>query len=151
PQQAQPAEIYQDFRGRQPLLSSLTLEGPDVEETVRAEEEGLRITLPATRTRMAPVGVSTTYRLVGDFEVTGTYVILAAEKAPKGIGAGVALNIATDPELRNFGKVGHFFRPNEGNVHLAEYWNKDTPKSYRVQAVPTQSRSGQVRLAREGS
>src|SRR5262249_39496579 len=142
--QAPTAEIYQDFRGRQPLQPSLTLDGPDADETVTAEDEGLRIKLPATRRRVAPVGVATTFRLSGDFEVTGTYLILSADRPPNGNGVGVALNIATDPELRNFAKVGRFVRPQKGHVHIAEAWNKDIPDNYKVQMVSTTTMSGRL-------
>src|SRR5947209_10499104 len=51
------AEVYQDFRGGRPLLPSLMLAGPDVDAVARAEDAGLRITLPATRPVNQPVRV----------------------------------------------------------------------------------------------
>lgn len=143
--------LYQDFRGTRPLLSDLTLEGPDADTAVKPEEEGLRITLPATRTKAAPVGVVAGLSLSGDFEITGRYQLIFADQPTRGNGVGVALNLASNSGLRKFAKVGQFHRPAEKNVFLTEYWDKDQPGSYQLRSVPTEVRSGQLRLVRERS
>src|SRR4051794_8932466 len=87
-------DLYQDFRHKRPLHDSLKLVGPDVEEAITAEEEGLRITLGATRKGHWPVEVTTDFPLSGDFEVTGTYELLSARRPTKGYGVGVHMNVA---------------------------------------------------------
>jgi hypothetical protein len=144
-------EIYQDFRRSRPLLPSLTLEGPDIDAVNKPEEEGLRIALPPTRRRTAPVGVATTAALAGDFEITGTYEILNADRPPGGNGVGVALNIASTGSLRNFAKVGRFLRANEGEAFVIESWGENQRDQYLLTCFPAQARKGRLRFAREGS
>jgi hypothetical protein len=144
-------EIYQDFRGSRPLVPELAMDGGDADRVAHPEEEGLRITMPATRRNNGPVGARLTFPLAGDFEITGTYELLSADPPAKGNGVGIALNLATDPELRNFAKLGRFLRVKQGSVFLAESWNKDRPGNYRAQPEPTQTRTGKLRLMREGS
>src|SRR5439155_805283 len=53
-------EVYQDFRNSQPLVPSFYMVGPDQQTTARAEDGGLRITLPAVRDFHHPVAVQAT-------------------------------------------------------------------------------------------
>ena len=145
------AEISQDFRGGQPLPPWLTLDGGDADEVARLEADGLRITMPPTRTRTGPVGVALTVSLSGDFEITGRYEILSADPPPRGNGVGVALNVAPDGDLQQFGKVGRFLRPGEGSVYVVESWNREQPGNSHCDCTPSQVRTGRLRLVREGS
>jgi serine/threonine protein kinase/DNA-directed RNA polymerase subunit RPC12/RpoP len=151
PKEPFPSEVYQDFRGDKPLISSLTPDGPDFDALARPEDRGLRFTLPPTRSHIAPVGVAMKVGISGDFEITGTYELLTIDQPLRGHGVGVALNIGTKPDIRNFAKVGHFLRVGDGSVYLAETWDKDTPDAYQIQWLPTAARTGQLRLERVGS
>jgi serine/threonine protein kinase len=144
-------EFYHDFRGGGPLPTELALEGGDADEMAHPEAGGLRVTMPATRRRSGPVGVATTFPVTGDFEITGTYELLSADQPPRGNGVGVALNIATDPDLDHFAKLGRFRRLQNGHVFVMESWNGRQHRAYRNDFVPTEVRTGQLRLAREGS
>jgi Protein of unknown function (DUF1583) len=144
-------EIYQDFRNSRPLLPSFRLWGPELDAVVSPEPAGLRITLPATRTVNKPVQIAATFTIVGDFEITGSYDLLAADMPAKGYGVGVSLNIADDNALNKFAKVSRLMRPQTGSRFMAEYWVKDPPKDYQARGKPTETRSGQLRLAREGA
>ncbi len=150
--QTAPAEYYQDFRGKKPLQPFLKFTGPDISETKTPEEEGLRITLPKTGRSNQPVGVTFTENLVGDFEVTGTYEMLSADKPSKGGGSGVALNISFWSDMDIFAKVGRVVRVKEGESFVVEGWNRHLPGDNYVQtAVPALERTGQIRLKRAGA
>src|SRR5262245_45303545 len=104
--QAQPAvDLHHDFRGAAALPAFLKLIGPDVDKFARPEPEGLRITLPAKRKPAAPVGVRLTSHLSGDFEITGSFEVVAADIPPRGEGLTIALNITTDNNYTKFAKV----------------------------------------------
>ena len=144
--QEQPTkEVYQDFRNKRPLLESLRLAGPDIASATKAEDEGLRITLPAERDHHWPVEVVLNFPATGDFEMTGTYELLAGERPAKGYGVGVSLMLADNEKRKKFAKVSRLMRAKEGSVHLTEYW---TP--YQVKSTKTEAKAGQLRLVRVG-
>jgi Protein of unknown function (DUF1583) len=151
PGQLPPPDFYQDFRGSRPMLPSLQLLAPDADAVSTPEDGGLRITLPATRQDTQPVRLATKSGLSGDFELTGTFELLAADRPSSGYGVGVTLNVATDVTRKKFAKVGRLLRVKEGSVFLSEFWNKERPKDYRVQSIPTEARSGRLRLVRKGA
>jgi DNA-directed RNA polymerase subunit RPC12/RpoP len=143
-------EIYQDFRGKRDLLPEFRLVGPDVGNVVKAEEEGLRITLPKTRKDNSQnVEVAANFVITGDFEITGTYELLDAEMPTDGWGVGVCVSLADTHDINKFLKVGRYMRPKRGSVFYAEYWTKGA-KDFKAPWVKTETRSGQLRLVREG-
>ncbi len=148
-----PPEIYQDFRGGQSLLPSLRPIGRDFDTLARPEANGLRITLPADRNNHAPVGVGTSFSLVGDFVITATYELLSASQPSQGYGTGISLSVATNPQRTRFAKVGRFQRAKEGSVFATEFWIASPPKEkdWQFHSEPTEAQSGQLRLARDGS
>jgi Protein of unknown function (DUF1583) len=143
-------EFYQDFRGGRALHAALKLVGPDASMVAKREDLGLRITLAPTRAVNQPVEVKTMFTVSGDFEVTGTYELLAADQPTQGYGVGVSLNIATDEERTKFAKVARAMRVKDGSVYVTEFWNHDS-KAYKTSFVPTEVKSGQLRLVRKGS
>jgi hypothetical protein len=144
---AQPVEkdAYHDFRNKRPPDNAFRFGGLDPDGEMTAENEGLRITLPAERERHLLSEVNVGFPVVGDFEFTATYEILSAKPPIKGYGIGVNLTISTVAEPKKFGKLCRVLRPKEGNVYLAETWHK-----YRKHVKNTESMSGQLRLARIG-
>lgn len=149
-QQPSAKEVYQDFRGKPPLPPEFRLEGPDVKAVTKSEEAGFRITLPNTRKPNIPVQVAPTFAITGDFEVTATYELLAADMPKDGYGVGVSLNIATTNDLQKFLKISRVLRADAKSVFMAEYWTKGA-NDWRGPQVPTEVRSGQLRLVRVGS
>jgi hypothetical protein len=149
-QQPAAEEVYQDFRNRRPLLPSLILGGPDIDSETKAEDEGLRITLPATRAKHWAVEVRTGFSLSGDFEITGTYELLSGERPTKGYGLGVHLNIADNDGRTKLAKIGRVMRVKEGSVYFSQYWHKDEKKDSQTRTTETQTKAGQLRLARIG-
>src|SRR5207248_2553515 len=84
------------------------LVGPDAAAVAKPEEQGLRITLAADRPMLQAVGVVLNEPLPGDFEITGTYAIVALDEAAKGMGAGVNLLISPRPNMSKMAKVADF-------------------------------------------
>jgi hypothetical protein len=146
-----PAENYYDFRGGKPLPPELTRFGPNAEDVVKSEAEGLHVTLPTDGQQTNGWGVALRYTFTGDFEVTGSYELLSVAPPLKGAGAGVALNAMPAPDAKKFAKIGRFVRMDEGNIYVAETWNKGQAKDYHRMAAPTAAQTGMVRLSRRGS
>ncbi len=143
-------EIYQDFRGKRPLLPSLRWAGPDADMIVQPEEAGLRIALPSVRPDKHPVGVATQFALSGDFEITGGYEMLGGA-VPEAGNIGVALNLDTSTAPQKFAKLGYFLRAGKGACFIFECWNKADRNAYRYRQVYARARNGQLRLRRHGS
>lgn len=140
-------EIYQDFRGKKPLVDELKMIGPDRKEVTKTEEEGLRITLPKTRKSNQPVGVRLKFELAGNFEITSACEILAADKPPAGGAVGAALNLIARNDYKKFAKLGRFMLP-DGDFYVAEC--RIAGKT-QYKSMKTAARTGQYRLIREGS
>jgi hypothetical protein len=149
--------LYQDFRGSRFPQPPLYLDGPDATAVTTAEEGGLRITLPANRQAppWAPAGLVPSFRLSGNFEVTGTYKLLSTNRPTRGRGAGVVLWLATGwVQNTKFAEIARFLRPEPGedNVHGADYWVNVSggPNSGSRELAATEP-TGRLRLIREGS
>ena len=114
----QPAgkEYYQDFRGAKPLIDELKTFGADTAAVSQMEDGGMRFTLAAKREWKGPVGVQSHIPLSGDFEVTGTYEIIAIERPPVGTGwcrdqsANDQIIESRQAAVRHL-KYGNVFRP----------------------------------------
>jgi hypothetical protein len=144
------AEIYEDFRGKWPLSPSFYMVGPDLDEVVKSQAGGLRITLPANRGSHQPASVQATLVLSGDFEVTGSFEILSAKQPVGGYGAGVALNVADHDGREKFAGSARVFHPRTGSVFWAQFWTQTPRKEYKSGTVPSEARLGKLRLQRAG-
>jgi hypothetical protein len=145
-------EIYQDFRGGNPLGDDFRLGGAaDANAVAKFEPGGLRITLPAARPQHFPVEVCAKFSLFGDFDITGTYELLAAAQPTKGYGVGVALIVADSDKRDKFIKISRLMRPDEGSVYYSEFWTRFPPKDWQARPKKTNVRAGQLRLVRDGA
>ena len=142
-------ELVHDFRDGKPLPAWLVLNGPVEEAEINLADGGMRITLPAKRKSHQAVGVETKLVFSGDFEITAAFELLAIEQPATGYGVGVSLNLARAADRKLFGKIARFWRAQEGNVFISEFWNNDPPKFRRLKSVPTEARTGRLRLVRE--
>ncbi|HEY1376223.1 MAG TPA: DUF1583 domain-containing protein, partial [Gemmataceae bacterium] len=86
--------IAVDFRAGAPAVRNLRLYGPDAARLAKADDRGLRITLPAGRRDPSrDVGVELPIRLRGDFEATLGYELLALPDPAPQNGVGVQLRV----------------------------------------------------------
>ena len=150
-QAAPPTEFHQDLRHGHALLPPVSLVGPDAALVARPDDRGLRVTLPADRKRLQAVGIVAKFAIAGDFEITGAYELLSADRPERGFGVGVNLMISPAPDLKKVAKLCRFHRVKEGNAYLADMTLKEPEKKYQHHAEATQDRSGHLRLVREGS
>ena len=143
-------DVYQDFRKKAPLRAEFRLTGPGVEKVATPEDAGFRITLPKDRKDDRNVQVIPSFILTGDFEITGTYELLSADIPTDGWGVGVAITLSGTPDMHKFFKVGLFLRPKTGRVFMAEYFTEGA-NDWQGPQLPTNARSGQLRMVREGT
>src|SRR5688572_16159411 len=70
-------EYHPSLKGEGKPVPGLALHGPEANECVTFEPEGLRIKLPSTYPRQRPgTGVVTDFGVKGDFEITVSFEII---------------------------------------------------------------------------
>jgi RNA polymerase sigma factor (sigma-70 family) len=146
----QPTAFHHDFRLGLPLPEWLVMDGPVRDAAIDFGDNGLRITLPPKRAQHHAVGVATRLLFSGDFEITAAFELLSAGRPTGGYGVGVSLNLGRLSDRDLFGKVARFVRAQEGSVFVSEYWNNHPPKTYALESIPTETRTGRLRLVRQG-
>ena len=84
--------LTHDFRRAEALPRALRLLGP-TDGQMKLEQGGLRITLPAKRTDVAPIGVAPRFGVPGNFEVSASFEILSLEGPSEKNSAGVSMHL----------------------------------------------------------
>jgi serine/threonine-protein kinase len=142
-----------DFRGR-PLPPEFSFYGEPEGKFVKTEPEGLRITIPNTFLHpWGGVGLLSRFGLHGDFEITTTLEILQADEPDDGfgVGAGLRLNLATEPEGVSLVRIR---RPGVGQVI---FWDRSIhqPEAqqphFEAAMVPCTERIVRLRIKRAGA
>jgi serine/threonine protein kinase len=131
--------------------------GPNAEECVNFEPEGLRITLPSGwRTERDNTGVSLNLPVKGDFEVTFTYEILQ-EPSPR-VAGSQQTRISLGVRLENDGLTVATISRRVQSVGETQYlaWmmfpdETTGQKKQRGKGFATKAKSGRLRLCRTGS
>lgn len=143
------AEYRRDFRdGRDDargLKPEALAEGNDL---IRPRPGGLEVTVPPGADR--PAGVSTRFRLRGDFEVTAGYEIPADANPGSGATMDAELHLRPDGEWSNFASMNRSIRPEGEFLSYGRGTNLDGKRGYKGRKVPSRARSGRFRIAREG-
>jgi RNA polymerase sigma factor (sigma-70 family) len=156
PQGAEPVarddELYCDFRGSKPLPPFVKKVGVDAHTLIKPEDEGLRITLPATRKRTDKAGVKLAHRLAGDFEITTGFEILHADRPTGERGVGFSLYLTTATALEEGLGLERLTRAREGDLLLSFHMttDKDRKQHYQHKTQPSSMRAGQLRITRIG-
>ncbi len=122
-----------------------------LDERVRCEAAGVRVTLPAGE-GVPPSGLSTNVKIHGDFEITGSFEILKADRPSTGYGVGVSLYAAIDPKTNDSVSLAHRLMPDGKTVFVSNRMTpaKDKPKD-KLKTLPSRSAVGKLRLQRVGS
>jgi len=143
--------FYQDFRGNGPLHPIVRVFGPDANQVVFREPQGLRIRLPAKRPKALPVGVSPQFAISGDFEITGTYEILDAQASDSG--AGVNLRVIVGRPMREAADIARYRRKKEGDVFFVNRATVTAGQEPRRdwKTFPATATTGKLRLQRVGA
>jgi hypothetical protein len=127
--------------------------GSGASQALRADGQGLRITLDANRPQLDPVGVRTRFGVRGDFDITATCQMVKTDRPTKGIGAGARLYLRFDSPNRDLVSLSRVVRAKEGDSFLA--YHVHTPRggkqrdTFRVSEA--KSASARLRLVRTGT
>jgi serine/threonine protein kinase len=109
--------LFHDFR-KPPVPPSFSFWGDPEGKFLKAEPEGMRITLPATYVHpFGGIGYLIEQGLQGDFEVTATVEVLHADPPATGYGVGVVLAVnKADSARGEWASLGRQKRPQSGDV-----------------------------------
>jgi hypothetical protein len=142
------AEATHDFRGRPPPPGMVPF-GPLKDGFIKAEPEGLRITLPRDRDNMTTVGLSMALTLGGDFDITTAFEVLQADPPPPGTKTyGVGLLMSVNEAAR----VGRLTRANDWQVATWDRWaTVDGKRRFLFASSPATGKAGRLRLQRVGT
>lgn len=144
-------ELYQDFRGKNLNEKFLRLQGGDAALRVKAEPEGLRITMPA-EPKGTTVGVATRPATTGDFEIAVGYEILQADRPLMGNGVGLEMYLNTNTPTQEALAFYRMARPKDGEVYVCDKKTTiDGKRQTTRRTFPADSKSGQLLLTRKGS
>jgi len=145
----QPAGVIdQDFRSKEAPAAPLKFVPPKAGEWVKAEEEGLRVTLTANEAKGRVVAIASESPLVGDFEITASYEVLSVGQPQIGYGAGVNLTIQPDGAQAKLANVARYWLADGRDGYVARVkknGNVNRPP------IPTDAKTGRLRLKREGA
>jgi hypothetical protein len=146
--------IYQDFRGKKYDEKLFRREGPEVAKRIKTEPAGLRITLPAEQQKPVAVGLVSTARIKGDFEISVGYQILMVGKARLAVpGVGFELYLMTDTPTKE--AVAFFCIMNaegEGKFALSRAaTTKKGKREFQNAFFPAMEKTGTLRIARRGA
>jgi hypothetical protein len=153
-QAGEPGDVYQDLRHQQPQLPSLRMTGAFLAKYTIREPEGLRVTLPAKREKYSTIALQTDFRVSGDFEITATYELFAADVPDNpdkpGAVVGVNIYIIQGDDGKRFARVGRFNTQKRGHVYEISHTDRDRENSTTMQRFPTDQWAGQLRFVRKG-
>jgi hypothetical protein len=145
-------EYYLSFKGRPQNDKDFRLVGPDAEQCVKFEPDGLRISLPTGHPKEhPPTGLATGIVVQGDFEITLSFTILKEPEpenaGPIGTRFGLLVGIGTQP--KDVARVTRSVNPSVGTQFVA-WTNADGGEKHIPNSRPTTATSGRLRLVRSG-
>ena len=142
--------FYFDFRGAKDAPPAFDLRN----RWMKPEAEGMRITLPPERPHMNAVelGMKLPNPIMGDFEITATYQLLATETPTGNFGVGVALNINTVRPFPDMARIARVTRAGSREVIAWERGEIEPGKQQQWARgeQPASAMEGRLRLKRTG-
>jgi hypothetical protein len=141
-----------DFRAGLDALPGVSLYGPLAPSAVKADPQGLRITLAQGRPDPSPVGVELRQRLGGDFEVSLGYELLALGGEAPRYGAGLGWRLLFEgpyPHTAVFSRVRAQAGEQYGAFHLVP--GPGDKEQYVGQNYTAGGPKGRLRLVRVGT
>jgi hypothetical protein len=144
------AEYRQDFRDGRYDPRRLKLEGPEGQkDLVKPGRDGLEITVPPGADK--PVGVSTKFRVRGDFEVTASFEVPSDVRSEAGATTDAELYLRPIGEWSNFASMNRSIRPEGTFLSYGRGSLLDGRRTYNGRKIPFRAPSGRFRIARTGS
>jgi hypothetical protein len=154
-------EEAHNFRGRNYDAQRFRKQGPDPDNYITAEEEGLRIRFAPGKAPGQAVGVSWRGRIIGDFDTSARFDILTMEPPQRGNAVGVELYLmldepkgakATERDGIPFSRLWRVGAKTPTAVFQlrTNVDGKRIGKGYRETPLDTDGKHGVLRLVREG-
>jgi WD40 repeat protein len=150
-------DYHQSFKGAPADAPSFEPFGPDAEQCVKFEPDGLRITLPAGYNgERGAVGLATHIAAHGDFEITTNFEVLAE---PTTADAGkndtrFSIMAGFESPKQDVARVTRGVRADSGPQFVAwsALWDAQQGKNKNhYGSRPTSAKTGRLRLVRSGS
>lgn len=143
--------FQQNLRGSNSGEPMLTLTSADAAEHAEPTAEGYLFSLPASDAPLPPAGLLTQFRVRGDFEITAGFEIVGLTPPATGYGSGASLFVLCNS--RDGATVARFAMPKAGEAIVTDRMSPAglSGDKHDVQTAPTRSKSGKLRLAREGA
>src|SRR5262249_22989967 len=141
------------FRGRSYDPQSFKPTGSNPARAMRADVQGLRITMPPEHNSKLPVGFVPHFGVRGDFEITLSFEILRIDKPASGTGAGVSIWIRTTSATDEAATIGRAVRSGGEQVffsHRASTPIEKKREHHSGKPLATECRTGKLRLTRNG-
>jgi hypothetical protein len=161
PETAPVREFEQSFKGGTDIPRGFELSGPLADQDVKVEPAGLRITLPpGSNGNGQGTGLSSTFGVKGDFEITVAFEILQetppAPPTPGGPDRQTrfTLGATLDREGFNMTTFSRRVHANADTQFLAwvTLWDEAAGKNrQKAKGFPTTAMTGRIRLARTGA
>ncbi len=151
-------DLHIDFRNKNPANIKLWRTNPDPMNLMKAEPEGLRITVPADPKLTGGIGFLGPAPIKGDVEVTLGYEILEAAPPKNGFGVGIEFYLKTDSPTKEAVGLYRHVRPNGNDVYSCTQMTS-TEKGQRVPVrgsghgdvdFPAHAKAGRLRITRVG-
>jgi len=145
-------EFVQDFRGRTFDPQQFRPTG-SLRRALRADAQGLRLTLAESSGIKLPVGLVARCGVHGDFEITLAYDVLRIDKPAAGSCAGVSVYITLVSPERKAATLVRGVRPSGEQVYLCHRaaTPADGKREHQGKTVLTEAQSGRLRLVRTGA
>src|SRR5262245_29318912 len=144
-------DIHFDLRD-EPLPPDFVISPKELDRFVHSEPDGLRSTLPNGRDDLTRVAIGTRFGVEGDFDITATLEILAAEQPAEGFGAGVTLFINKVDRHYEGATLGRLLRSGGKDVVLWDHvLGKPGPeRTFDADTRPCTDQRFRMRLKRTG-
>jgi hypothetical protein len=149
----QSVEFRHNFRDAKLDDRLFRLIGPEAMARIKADPEGLRMTLPAEQEKPDRIGLKTAFGVRGDFTVTAAYQILKADRPKAGAGVGFLLYLLADTPTESGFAFFRVQRVKEGDSYMCSRRTVIGPGKRKEEndILPAAGASGQLRVARAGS
>jgi hypothetical protein len=151
------AEYYRSFRGEPANRDGMELVfGPEAEDQVQFEPEGMRIALPAGHAGdRLDTGVTSSFGVRGNFDITVGFDLLQESRPTNQDSVRVTLTVTLDRpglDMASLSRTQSFKQGGSTFMSWRSWPNEQTGKNdRRVDQFPTRASSGRLRVMRIGS
>lgn len=147
-------EYHVQFKGTPDKDPGFNFIGPDGEQCVHFEPDGLHIKLPNGQPKdRPPSGLSTGIVVKGDYEITTRFTILKEPEqknaGPIGTRCGLLVKLGAEGDPKGVARVTWSMTQQDGTWFVA-WTNANAGEQQNPKRERTTTRSGQLRLVRRG-